>query len=619
MTSLTPKLSVSDNSIKPINVSVVPSISDSITSTVSVTPIVTYDAENSFAYDTSATETISFSFKRVNPDSVDNDDKSTDKWDNAKWMCELVKYINRWQAKTDGVLLDYSSSLSQFFPSIADNAYVRSISFTRPVGLPDTITGSVSLQVGSMTCKKRVSEATLPTPMGYEVEDSMQYIQMSSSDGAQYYTLYYVPASGEEFNCVSSYDMKGGQQEPFASVTLSIARKRLMNLAPDLIEDIKAGKNRLIINAVGHSEMIVTKCKTSSSTYKITAYAVEEAYKGLQLGEDMECGPDDPFTTPFETIQYILDKTYNVGDTASLRFTSDKIFYNYQTKNNTWSDKVTFGKSKTVWYVLSVCAMRMGCSIWFQDGGVYIVDTTIQVSAANETCETNMIKTEAPYHYADYSGTTYLNAAPYSPADEKSAEYGFTTMVLGTPDLEDAGTDSLANSVTITYRVEENNSTKQAKATTNVNNDISYILQSSKAAYGERTAGTLTINELNKDDAQAIADLYPLTLCDTQQAISFKLSETYEDSNGIRRWQAYYPPLAQLNKVIDHNSDSMLTRTAGFLLKGSVPTNMLNKLMVNSFVRHFPEQTTTYTVGKMAQTDLTQTMSNVLNAVNNSV
>ncbi len=613
MTALTPKLSVDGNSIKPINVSVVPSISDSITSTVSVTPIVTYDAESSFAYDTSATETISFSFKRVTPDTVDNGDTNTDKWDNAKWMCELVKYINRWQARTDGVILGYSSSLSPFFPLIADNAYVRSISFTRPVGLPDTITGSVSLQVGSMTCKKRVmyDEIDLPSPKGYTVKEDMQYIQMSSSDGAQYYTLYYVPESGEEFNCVSSYDMKGGQQEPFASVTLSIARKRLMNLAPDLIEDIKAGKNRLIINAVGHSEMIVTKCKTSSSTYKITAYAVEEAYKGLQLGEEMECGLDDPFTTPFETIQYILDKTYDVGDTASLRFTEDKIFYNYRTKNNTWLGKVTFSKSKTVWYVLSVCAMRMGCSIWFQDGYVYIVDTTLQVNSSNTT---NMTASD----YADYSGTTYLNVAPYSPINTKGTEYGFSTMVLGTPDLEDAGTDSLVNSVTIAYTVEENNSTKRAKATTNVNNDTTYMLQSSKGVYGERTAGTLTISELNEDDAQAIADLYPLTLCDTQQAISFKLSETYEDS-GMKRWQAYYPPLAQLAKVIDHNSDSMLTRVANFSIKGGVPVEMYNKLMVNSFVRHFPEQTTTYTVGKMAQTDLTQTMSNVLNAVNNSV
>ncbi len=614
MTALTPKLSVDGNSIKPINVSVVPSISDSITSTVSVTPIVTYDAENSFAYDTSATETISFSFKRVTPDTVNNDGTDTDKWDNAKWMCELVKYINRWQARTDGVLLQYATApASTFFPGIYSNAYIRSVSFTRPVGLPDTITGSVSLQVGSMTCKKRTmyDEIALPSPKGYTVEESKQYIQMSSSDGAQYYTLYYVPASGGEFNCVSSYDMKGGQQEPFASVTLSIARKRLMNLAPDLIEDIKAGKNRLIINAVGHSEMIVTKCKTSSSTYKITAYAVEEAYKGLQLGVDMECGPDDPFTTPFETIQYILDKTYEVGDTASLRFTEDKIFYNYQTKNNTWSGKVTFSGSKTVWYVLSVCAMRMGCSIWFQDGCVYIVDTTLQVNSSNVT---NMTASD----YADYSGTTYLNVAPYSPINTKGMEYGFATMVLGTPDLEDAGTDSLANSVTITYTVEENNSTKRAKATTNVNNDTTYMLQSSKGVYGERTAGTLNINELNKDDAQAIADLYPLTLCDTQQAISFKLSETYED-DGVRRWQAYYPPLAQLAKVIDHNSDSMLTRVANFSLKGSVPVNMYNRLMVNSFVRHFPEQTTTYTVGKMAQTDLTQTMSNVLNAVNNSV
>lgn len=615
MTALTPNLSVDDNSISPINVSVVPSISDSISSSVSVTPVVTYDAENSFAYDTSATETISFSFKRVNPDSPNNTVSNTDMWDNAKWMCELVKYINRWQARTDGVLLQYAvAPASTFFPGIYSNAYLKSVSFTRPTGLPDTITGTVSLQVGSMTCKKRMmdEEIALPSPKGYSVEESKQYIQMSSSDGAQYYTLYYVPPNDGEFNCISSYDMKGGQQEPFASVTLSIARKRLMNLAPDLIEDIKAGRNRLIIHAVGHSEMIVTKCKTSSSTYRITAYAVEEAYKGLQLGEDMECGPDNPFTTPFETIKYILDKTYEVGETASLRFTDDKIFYNYQQKNDTWSEKVTFSKSKTVWYVLSVCAMRMGCSIWFQDGYVYIVDTTLQVNSSNVT---NMTSS----NYADYSGTTYLNIAPYSPINTKGTEYGFSTMVLGTPDLEDAGTDSLANAVTIAYRTEDSNgNTKLAKVTTNVNNDTTYMLQSSKSVYGERTAGTLNINELNKDDAQTIADLYPLTLCDTQQAISFKLSETYED-DGIRRWQAYYPPLAQLAKVIDHNSDSMLTRTANFLLKGSVPVNMYNRIMVNSFVRHFPEQTTTYTVGKMAQTDLTQTMSNVLNAVNNSV
>lgn len=603
-----------------IVIDTVSALSDNISSSVLVTPIVTYDAENSFAFDTSATESFSFSFKRVTPENPINTSTDPEKWDNAKWMCELIKYVNCWQAKTDGITFQYegSSDVIPFFPAIKCRAYIKSISFTRPKGYSDMISGTVSLQTGSMLNRNRLNSIVVkPDPQGPSIPANKQYIQISSSDGSAYYTLYFVPESGE-FNCVSSYEMKGGPLEPFPSVTMVIAKKRLANLAPDMVDDIKAGRNRLIINAIGHADMIVTKCKTTGNDFKITAYGIEEAYKGLQLGEDIECGPDAPFTTPYETIQYILDKTYDVGDTASLRFPDGRIKFCYKQENNTWSGAVTFPETDKVWYVLSVCAMRMGCTIWFQDGYVYVVDTSL--SPIEGTSETNMNKGEDKDNEYDHQsyGKTYLNVAPYSP-EKDTPEWAFACSVLGTPSLEDTGTDALCNMAQISIR-DPDNQYRSLRVTTS---KTQRLIKASIEEYGERTSNTISIPELNRDDAQAIADLYPLGLCDTQQTISFKLSEATSSKPSNTEdekpdgWKAYYRPFSQLSRVIDHNSDTLLTNLTNFKLDSA--TLMRNKLMINSYVRQFPEMTTTYTVGKMSQTDLTQTVSTVLRAIDNSI
>lgn len=640
-----------------MTVETVSGFSDNINTSVSVTPIVTYDANNSFAYDTGATESFSFSFKRVSPPDADNDPEGDPtKWDNAVWIRKLTDFIDRWQTRTDGCTLEYGAfnsdgetNLSDFYPTIKRNVYIKSLSYSFPVGYPDLVTGSLSINTGSMTCAGRVKSIadelknelgtdriteTNPVATGKMITEAEQFTACSSSAGTEYYPLM-INLDDGDYNCISSYELKGGPTEPFQSLSLIIAKKRLTNLVPSLADDIKPGRNQIFIHTVGDCNMIVTKCKSSGTDYRITAYAFEEAYRGLAIGEPIECGPDKPYATPFEVITHLLDNTYEVGYGISLRYSTEKIKYNYAEVNNTWSDVVSFDSSSTVWYVLSVCAMRMGCTIWFQDGYVYIVDLTTakDETTKDRTMVSNLVKEMKvnPDDTIDLKtyDARYLNASPYSPAKIEpvdaggyriTADYAFCAGVIGTPDISDSGTDSLVNSVLVKYTgyLEENDQSPYTDyVSTSVGSGDGRI-KASQERYGVRDKDVkINISGLRQGDAQAIADLYPRRLCDTQQTVTFTVSEEYGEGD-TKRWQSYFPAIAYINSIIDHNTDTILTNRSNFKINEKVVT-LYDKLMVSKFVRSFPDRTTEYTVGNVTVSDFTQTISTVLTAINNAL
>lgn len=153
-------------SLKTIDCGVVTSVSDDIKSNVLVTPIVTYDADNAFAFDTGSTENITFSVVRRCPNPLDPtemDDTSIDstKWSNRKWMLELTSVINRWQMKTDGCTLTYTPIVQTYDPTsetytdvyqrtISANAYIKTISISYDTSSHEILRAQIIASVGSM-------------------------------------------------------------------------------------------------------------------------------------------------------------------------------------------------------------------------------------------------------------------------------------------------------------------------------------------------------------------------------------------------------------------------------------------------------------------------------------
>jgi hypothetical protein len=155
---------------------VVESVQDNVTVSLSTTPIVTYSAENAFVFDTGATNTYTFHIVRKNPigrgEVIDDEYtafsgywENSERWSNRVWMMGLRKFINRWQARSDGCKL-------YFTPLVQDkdgydrydvyqrrldgvNVYLKGVTFNYTVNSPEIIRATISVTLGSMCGKQR--------------------------------------------------------------------------------------------------------------------------------------------------------------------------------------------------------------------------------------------------------------------------------------------------------------------------------------------------------------------------------------------------------------------------------------------------------------------------------
>lgn len=175
-------------------------LNDSISVSIFQKPIVTYQAEDTFAYDVSAQDGFTITITRKNPDNaydptddpsvsssvttldgedgedaVDNARLSTDwnassspsfTWCNRLWKKALTSLINRWQMRTDGnrltfipvVTRDGTPNTEGVFQHRIENAnvYLKSITFTYTDDTPEVITAQISMVMGSMSGKRQM-------------------------------------------------------------------------------------------------------------------------------------------------------------------------------------------------------------------------------------------------------------------------------------------------------------------------------------------------------------------------------------------------------------------------------------------------------------------------------
>jgi len=160
-------------------------------------PIVTYSAENAYAFDIGTQNELSIHITRRNPqnayDPLDDTDleytlgddedvedaadrtllegswEHSGTWCNRLWKKALTSLINRWQARTDGnrltfipvVTIDGTADTDGVFQrKIVDaNVYMKTLSISYSINSPEVLEVSINLVRGSM-CGQRIGRSS---------------------------------------------------------------------------------------------------------------------------------------------------------------------------------------------------------------------------------------------------------------------------------------------------------------------------------------------------------------------------------------------------------------------------------------------------------------------------
>ena len=111
----------------------------------------------------------------------------------------------------------------------------------------------------------------------------------------------------------------------------------------------------------------------------------------------------------------------------------------------------------------------------------------------------------------------------------------------------------------------------------------------------------------------AFANNYISYRAEPQQSIAFTVKEM-GSKNGEPAWQAYFSPCASANRIYDAVNETEITNASDI---ESSRTPVLQKLTLSQYERHYPQGTTTYTWGVMANIDLSSSTSQINTSLNN--
>ncbi len=415
-------------------------------------------------------------------------------------------------------------------------------------------------------------------------------IMMSDAEGMNYYTLLGQVGKDpvKNINCISEYTISGGPETPFEVLSLSIPKYKLRKIAPSLVEEggIKAGRNKVIVDAVGRGHFTVVKCKYSGRKYKITAYCDTERYRGCTLAKG-------GVNTPEDWIRSILnDTSYGVSvSEVDIRPGSDAM-----------EETISFESGTTVWYVLQVCAILLGCKIWFSEDKAYVVDCTQLVDGMN---------------------------LDLYPEDETDAMYART---VGEVSLGSEGTDTLLNSIFVKCTIPQTNSSGELTGgTTQSAFNAARDTQSIKM-YGEYKSNTLVVPELREglflqDDGSTVqftqgkifAENYMKYFIEPQQSVSFEIKELeaagVDKETGLvteYKWVSFWDLPAYCTSISDDVDEFSITNDSA-LTRSPKP----EKLLLSTYVRKYPSGTTEYTFGQIKSIDLSSNTSQIVTALYN--
>ncbi len=604
-------------------------ISEQFQKSCSVTPIVTLSKQSAFPLETRTYKQISVNFTRKQPVAIEDNGADPTKWSNGVWQERIMSSLDRWQARTNGYRLSYVPAADNPYVCPIDvNGYVKSLTIRAVQGRPESIQGTLEFHVGSM---RIINRSDPGASSGYACSDFS--ILLSNPGKTRDYPLL---SPANKVNLIDSLTVTGGPEAPFEYAQVTIPRKKLSSTYPALlnqyINDIRAGRNRLIINTVGTTVMTLSKVKMTRDTLTLTAYCDAERIKGRTLGSTGTYTPSSwlayilknnnfglNFTDRGDNPTYIhnFDDPALEGDTLDVK--SEKI------KHKVWN--VTFEKGTNVWYILQVCAMLCGAKIFFADNKVYVID--------------------------------YRKALPSDASSAGTIQlYGtgsYSQAVIGNVDLGNEGTDTVVNTLKISCsmpRVE--NGAYTTDGGSYVYDAKEYVATGdSKDIYGECDGGTYRMTQLRQNDPDTIDSLFPEKkkeedtdsgatdastgteetpatpevvevfeqaerfasnlmsyVSEAQQTIEFTLREATGSGEGS--WAPFFPAVSTVTALED-SADEVYVDNGSEVTGSAKP----QKLALKTFTRNYPECTTEYTWGVLASMDLASSTSRITSAQNN--
>lgn len=566
-----------------IMVETVTSFSESFRKVCTTTPLVSLSAEDALSVETGSSKTYNISFSRVSGASGIS---------NSAWIASIYTAMDRWQCRTDGFEMVYTpDSDNPYIGSRTENGYIKSFTINYSSDNNELITGSIEFHVGTMYVSN-------PRSGGIAKADFL--IQMSNSSRTRWYPLLCDTETDDAVDCIDSYTLYGGLEQPFEYITLNIPKNRLTSVAADLVDDIVAGKNGLYVSAIGSATMTVTKCKLRNKTYTITAYSDAEKVRGYKLSST-----DGGSRTPLGWIRLICmsGSQSNYG----LSFVEGTSFHiAIQEDLSSENDMLYFPADTSVWYILQVCAMYLGARIFFADGCGYLVD---------------------------YRTTThnYVMGDPFSvygvqdlyTTEEDDDLYA---CVTGNVSLGDEGTDTMINIQTIRCSSEYGTVQTDTEVTRSDQESITafdgerdgttlsipYLAQTADPDEGESGEGSEEGGEGSEEEtssgyaqASTFADNLISYRREPQQSITFTLKEMSR-SNGVR-WVPTYAVSSFVSSIVDSVDDVEIDNISA--ITGEVAPHLLT---LSNYERSYPEGQTTYTFGVMSNIDLASSTSQIL-------
>lgn len=570
---------------RSLDIDIVDTLQESLQKSCTIVPLVSQPIADTFAVDTKSLKVINISFKRNQP---------TSGMSNAAWLDRVEQALNRWQCKSDGFSLVYEPDADNpYIAEINENGYVKQFSYQISAGQNTIVKGNIEFHVGTMYVQT--------TPENPKIRDSEFSVRITDSLGSIPYTIL-----GGGINCIESYKLCGGPESPFEYAQIVVPRNRLASVAPALVEEggIVAGRNRVEINAIGRSNMTVTKCKMSNNRYTITAYCNADRLRGTMLFMD-------EYDTPEGIIRHILN---NAEGRYGVSFSEEAgtLIMHYTPSN---IGLLKFSAGKNVWYVLQVCAMCLGCRIFFADNKAYVIDMRLEGGS-------DMIQS---------AGTINL----YDPNGNLST--------VGTVSLGDEGLDTVINQLNVRATIsatDENGNVIEGTVVGLI--DPPCQDEKSVKMFDGRSGGTIFVDELTQlteipgepvedeggeegeepvepepiqeatNQARTFGNNYISYRSEPQQSIEFTAREMYMDNVGAF-WSPQYIPAARANKIIDDIDNVVISNESD--LPNEEPK--LQKLCLSTYERHYPQGTSTYIWGVMASIDLSSSTSQIVSTLNN--
>jgi hypothetical protein len=549
---------------KSIDLGIINGYSDKYQISLTSAKIPMLPSDKQFCMDNGVQNDKMLSYFRTQPEVTDDSSTDSKKWSNRKWVNEMTRMVDRWQADTDGCTLTYNPPNPDEFMKVSLNVYITRFTIQYTNDAPEEVKGQISLKAGTMMSGRSVVAT---------IRNADMSITMCDGNNSSWYYLWQ-RSSGT--SCIDSLEIHGGMNQPFESLVMKIPRRRLTQFAPELMGErgIVSGRNVIIYNAYGYGRFILTKASLKNDIYTITGYAVPEVFRGTPTAYRYTNS-----NSPMQIIEDILSIGVSVSggnESASYRRTNSagngKLNTNLSDTIR-WSGTVDFPAGTNAWYVLQVCAMRMGARIWFAEGDAYLYDMR--------------------------------NASSTTSIDLQSGSYA--RNVVGSPSLGDEGTSSIVNNVQVGYTTTASTSMGDDRDKTVTISVRSNVTQS-QDYYGVRKGNTMHLKEIrNEADAVAIAQGYMAYLTDSQNSITFTLKEMVNGG-----WARSFNHVTWASKIVDDIDDITVTNVSP-----CTKTTKPNLLTLSSFARIYPEGYSEYTFGAQNSIDLSSRVSQILNVQNN--